>query len=331
MKDSQQGNIENLINDPSFINWANKTQMADVEFWNQWILDNPHKKQLAYDAKDVILGIKFSKKNLSEQKISESWIQFEDKLNALTTVRKIPFYKKLKYQRIAAAALLLISFTLFYVIDNSTKVLHKTAYGEIIDIKLPDGTRVKLNSNSVLSYKNDAVREITLKGEAFFDVEKKPSTHAKFVVITNDLEVEVYGTSFNVNNRNTTTQVFLEEGNIALRLNNGVQKNMIPGNLVTYSYKNDKIVEKEKVLRPELQISWKNGSLVFERSTLESAMRKIEESYGMTTVFEDEESKNTLITGAVPIQNLEICIKTIEKSAQVTIVNKYNKLYIRKN
>lgn len=331
MKNSAYTKIEYLIKDTSFINWVHNKQMADVDFWNNWLKENPDKKQLVSDARDILIGVKLNKSYISENKTQEAWETFEKNITSSKKIYSIPFYKKIKYQSIAATILLFITVSVFYFTDKSTTLIHKTAYGEVIDIKLPDGTKVKLNSNSVLSYNNDVAREVVLKGEAFFNVEKKPATHAKFLVITNDLKVEVYGTSFNVKNRNTKTQVFLEEGNIALKLNNGVQKKMIPGDLISYSYKTNQITQEKRILRPELQTSWKNGSLIFDRSTLESAMGKIEDTYGVSTVFEDDTIKTILITGAVPTQNLEICIKTIEKSAQVTIVNKDNKLYIHKN
>lgn len=313
MKKTEYITIEDLINDASFVNWAHKNQMADIEFWDKWLLENPNKKQLAFDAKDILIGVKFNKSFISEQKTEDAWELFEKQVTSLTTVHKIPFYRRLKYQSIAATLLLFLAISAFYFANKSTTIVHKTTFGEIIDVKLPDGTKVTLNSNSVLSYNNDAVREVVLQGEAFFNVEKKPVTQAKFLVMTDDLKVEVYGTAFNVNNRNTETQVFLEEGNIALKLNNGIQKKMIPGDLISYSYKNDKIIEEKRILRPELQTSWKNGSLIFDRSTLESAMSKIEDTYGISTVFDDDAIKTILITGAVPTQNLEICIKTIEK------------------
>ena len=331
MKNRTYTKIEDLINDTSFVNWAHKKQMADVDFWNNWLVENPNKRQLAFDARDIIIGVKFNKSFISEEKTQNAWEKFEQNVTTTNKVYKLPFYKNIKYQSIAATILLFLAVSIFYLTNNPTTITHKTAYGETLDINLPDGTKVKLNSNSYLSYNNDDVREVLLEGEAFFNVEKKPSTNAKFLVITDDLRVEVFGTSFNVNNRNTRTQVFLEEGNIALKLNNGIQKKMIPGDLVSYSFKTDNIIEEKRILRPELQISWKNGSLIFDRSTLESAMSKIEDTYGVSTIFKDEASKAVLITGAVPTQNIEICIKTIEKSAQVTIVNKDNKLYIHKN
>jgi ferric-dicitrate binding protein FerR (iron transport regulator) len=331
MKNREYTKIEDLINDVSFVNWVHKKQMADVDFWDNWLLEHPEKKQLVLDAKDILIGVAFNKSFISEEKTLNAWEKFEKNVTPAKEVYKIPFYKNIKYQSIAATLVLFFTISALYMTNKSTTLVHKTAYGEILDIKLPDGTKVKLNSNSVLSYDHDDVRKVVLEGEAFFNVEKNRSTNAKFLVITDDLEVEVFGTSFNVNNRNTRTQVFLEEGQIALKLNNGIQKQMIPGDLVSYSYITDKIIEEKRILKPELQTSWKNGSLIFDRSTLASAMSKIEDTYGVSAVFEDNTSKTILITGAVPTQNLEICLKTIEKSAQVTIVNQNNKLYIHKN
>lgn len=331
MKKIKYTTIEDLINDESFINWAHNRQMADVNFWNNWIIENPAKKQLANDAKDIVVGIKFRATTVSSKKTDNAWAQLENTINAQNKALKLPFYKNRIYQSIAATVLLFIAVSSFYVTNRTTTILHKTAFGEILDIKLPDGTKVKLNSNSSLSYSKQDARNVILRGEAFFDVEKKPSTNAKFFVATEDLIVEVFGTSFNVNNRDALTQVFLEEGLIALKLNNGIEKKMLPGDLISYSYDNDKIIEEKRILSPETETSWKNGSLVFNSSTLESAMRKIEYTYGINVVFEDDKIKDILITGAVPTQNLDICLQIIKKSTQVTIVNKDNKLYINKN
>jgi hypothetical protein len=57
-------------------------------------------------------------------------------------------------------------------------------------------------------------------------------------------------------------------------------------------------------------------------------MEKIEESYGFSIVFKDDNSKNILITGAVPITNIDICITAIEKSVDVTIIKKGDSLVI---
>ena len=64
---------------------------------------------------------------------------------------------------------------------------------------LPDGTTVYLNTNSKIIFpkrfeKNK--REITLKGEAFFEVTK--DKNRPFIINVNEAQVEVLGTSFNI-------------------------------------------------------------------------------------------------------------------------------------
>jgi len=225
--------------------------------------------------------------------------------------------------------LLLLSLG-FYFLNSNYKITHRTNFGEILNIKLQDGSNVTLNSNSKLSYYKNESRKVWLSGEAFFQVDKKVVTQAKFWVITKDLSVEVYGTSFNVSTKKEKTAVFLEEGNIWLKLKNGADKKMIPGNYVSYSSKENKILEDKNIFNPIIKTSWKDGSLFFENLSLEKAMEKIEETYGFSIVFKDEKSKNTLITGAVPITNIDICIKAIEKSVDVIINKQGNRLIISK-
>ena len=72
--------------------------------------------------------------------------------------------------------------------------------GQKLTVKLPDGSMVKLNANSRISYLsnfgNDS-RDLQLTGEAFFEVQRDESR--PFKIFLGDLEVEVLGTSFNVN------------------------------------------------------------------------------------------------------------------------------------
>jgi ferric-dicitrate binding protein FerR (iron transport regulator) len=64
---------------------------------------------------------------------------------------------------------------------------------------LPDGTQVWLNSNSRLKYNNDFYannREVTLDGEAYFDVTK--DARLPFIVHAASIDIKVLGTSFAV-------------------------------------------------------------------------------------------------------------------------------------
>ena len=301
---------------------------TDIGYWGFWIENNPDKKELVENAKALVLGVSFDQKFVSKEKITLEWQKLESKIQAKKLVHK----RGLKYIKpfsIAASIVLLISFGVYFLNFNN-KIIHKTNYGEILNLKLQDGSTVTLNSNSSLSYYKTDSRKVWLTGEAFFQVEKKIASNAKFWVVTKDLSVEVFGTSFNVSTKKKKTDVFLEEGKIWLKLNNGVNKKMIPGNYISYSSERNEVLEDKNIFNPVIKTSWKDGSLLFENLSLEKAMEKIEETYGYSAVFKDDISKNTLITGAVPITNIDICIKAIEKSVNVLIIKKENNLIISK-
>jgi transmembrane sensor len=321
--------INDFLEDASFENWALQNNGTDINFWEFWIANNPDKKELVHKANDLVLGISFDKKFVSKEKVALEWKKLESKIDSKKP--KLNPKRKVKYLQafsLAAASIAILVFIAVHFMNE--KIIHKTNYGEILNIKLQDGSNVTLNSNSSLSYYRNEIRKVWLSGEAFFQVDKKKTTNAKFWVFTDDLSVEVYGTSFNVNTKKKKTDVFLEEGSIWLSLKNGGNKKMIPGNYISYSAKKNEILEEINIFNPTVKTSWKEGSLLFENLSLEKAMEKIEESYGYSIVFKDDESKNTLITGAVPITNIDICIKAIEKSVDVTIIKKDNSLIISK-
>jgi len=326
MTKKQYNTINDFLDDKSFENWALQSNGTDINFWEFWIANNPNRGELVNKARDLVLGISFNKDFVSKEKVTLEWNKLEEKVQRKKNKpkRKVPFLKQFS---VAASFLLLISIG-FYLAHSNTKITHNTNYGEILNIKLQDGSDVTLNSNSSLSYYKNESRKVWLSGEAFFQVDKKVVTNAKFWVLTDDLSVEVYGTSFNVNTKKKKTDVFLEEGSIWLKLKNGADKKMIPGNYISYSAKKNEILEDKNIFNPIIKTSWKDGSLLFENLSLEKAMEKIEESYGFTIVFKDVKSKDILITGAVPITNIDICIKAIEKSVDVTITKKENSLII---
>lgn len=323
MIEKKYNSINDFLEDNSFKNWVMQKNAMDITFWEFWIANNQDKKELVTKAKDLILGISFQKNMVSDEKLALEWKKLEKKIK----VKKQKF-RLLKPFGIAASILLMVTIGVYFL--NSSKVTHKTNFGEILKIKLQDGSDVTLNSNSSLTYYKNESRKVWLKGEAFFQVDKKRATNAKFWVNTEDLIVEVYGTTFNVNTKKKKTSVFLEEGEVWLKLKNGNDKKMIPGNFISYSSKKDEILENINIFNPTVKTSWKDGSLLFENLSLEKAMEKIEESYGYSIIFKDNISKNTLITGAVPTTNIDICIKAIEKSVDVIIIKKDNSLIISK-
>jgi transmembrane sensor len=78
-------------------------------------------------------------------------------------------------------------------------ITHTTGRGQQAVITLQDGSIVKLNNSSAISFPEkftNGKREITLQGEAFFEVKRDPQK--PFVVKSGDLTTAVLGTSFNI-------------------------------------------------------------------------------------------------------------------------------------
>lgn len=334
MNESNTSLLEVLLNDSSFKHWANQSNQNDFEFWETWIANNPEKLETVYTAKSILTGISFNKTILPEGKINMELDAVLSQVSQKEASKVIPlrnnrFQQIKKYAAVAAVGILFIVLGKVSLANDSSEVIRKTGFGEIIDLKLPDGTSVVLNGNSEIRYDKDNSRSIELIGEAYFKVKPILATKAKFWVNTKDLTVEVYGTQFHVNTREEKTDVLLDEGSIHLVLQNGTTKKMIPGELVSFSKENNKVIH--ETVTTELPYSlWREGTYVFNNISLEEVLKNVQHAYGLEAEFIDEELKQQVLTGGIPNQNLKICLSAIEKSTGTRIVQKDDRLLIFK-
>ena len=323
--------IEELINDPSFSNWVHKNNDNDIVFWENWIKENPHHQQLVNDARDIFLGIQFSPTILPQEKVNSELTKLNNRITNTQLTKQISIFSKKKFWMSAAASVIFLmgaAAFLFWMNEPQT-ILHQTTFGETLELKLSDGTQVALNANSSIKYFKENPREVWLEGEAFFEVEKKYQSGEIFLVRTNDLTVEVLGTAFNVHTRKEKTEVLLEEGKVNLQLENGIEKEMKPGDLISFSAKSNQILENKKAVQPEKHTSWKDGSLLFENISLGEAMDRITEVYGVEVNFSNKEISKKRIHVGVPTTNLDICIKAMERSCGIKIKQNDNLLIIK--
>jgi len=208
----------------------------------------------------------------------------------------------------AAAILLLVGMFFWHRLGAEKLVTVQTAYAEQKTFELPDQSIVKLNANSSLRYQQDwtsnQIRQVWLQGEAYFEVRKNEETEQKFQVITKDLIVEVLGTVFNVNTREITTEVFLEEGKVNLDLEEQAEDILMqPGELVTYSKSAGALSKKQ--VQNEAPSSWKNGTAILEDASLKNIIRKLHELYEVSIVVENEEELEREFSIFLPVDDPE--------------------------
>ena len=233
--------------------------------------------------------------------------------------------------KIAASFLILVGLGVWIMATlNSPKVI-QTAYGEQHDLELLDGSLVKLNGNSKLKYRvgstEESDREVWLAGEAFFEVQKKPTTNQKFQVNTEDVLVEVLGTKFNVNSHGGKTQVYLAEGRIRLHLNHlDTVIMMEPGDLITYSGKS-KSWDRKRKEKASLHTSWLDGVLIFNNASLLEVLQKIEDIYGVKFNVVDPVLFEREINFPLPIDEIETAISILSKTIDGLDIRKEGGVY----
>ncbi len=153
-------------------------------------------------------------------------------------------------------------------------------YGKIFNVKLSDGTEVYLNSGSSIKYPvkfvDKNVRKVFLKGEAYFKVAKNEKL--PFIVNTEDLEVEVLGTEFNVSSykEDNCISTVLVEGSVLLKKSNQ-EVILKPGYEGIYR-KTNQVIDNRKV-DLDIHVGWIKGELVFRKSSFNNMIKKIERRY----------------------------------------------------
>lgn len=170
-----------------------------------------------------------------------------------------------------------------------------TPNGGQYQITLSDGTRVLLNAASTLTYAaefgSENTREVTLDGEAYFEVTKDPEK--PFIVTTTKQRIEVLGTSFNINayNNETTTKTTLLTGSVRVNIPAGKYTNqesriLTPNQQSVVNDNQNEITVKN--VNPESAIAWKNGLFNFHGLSIDESLKQVERWYDIRIVYEGE-------------------------------------------
>lgn len=178
-----------------------------------------------------------------------------------------------------------------------TNVLRIPKGGEF-KLQLADGTRVYLNSATDLRYPvafTGSERRVYLKGEAYFEVAK--DAEHPFIVVTDDVQVRVYGTSFNVNTLGADgVRTVLVEGKVGIRGQDSDREYVLKPNELAFYDWNSRDMKIETV-DPDLYTLWRKGIFVFERETLENIMNILSLWYDMEVFFQSESAKKLHFSG----------------------------------
>jgi len=188
-------------------------------------------------------------------------------------------------------------------------------------LQLSDGTKVWLNSETVLRYPVQFAgneRKVELTGEAFFEVARNEKV--PFLVESGEQTVKVLGTEFNISSYrdNLLISTTLVKGSVEVSIKNKPEtKQILSPNEQSTINRADAQITKQKV-DPYEFIAWKDGRFVFDNQNLYEIMKTLSKWYNIDVVFAREDLKNFRFTGNLQrYSDFGEVLKKIQKTNEV--------------
>ncbi len=255
-------------------------------------------------------------------KIQENFKQKEKK-----NTKVIWLNTKLKQIAAVAAILVIGVFSAYYFIHTSqsfelfstvnivqTTAIH-TERGKTVTLN--DGSKVWLNRNATLTYpeefKGDK-RPVKLSGEAFFEVAK--NAEKPFIITTENAEIKVLGTSFNINNNTNTTKVTVATGTV--QVTNADKSKQI---IITKGFSAEvsgKKINKFATLNPNFQ-AWRTGKFVFKNTKITDVITELNKFYKRQLRINTSTENNCLLNADFDNTKLEEIVEIIKLTCNVDI------------
>ena len=276
--------------------------------------------------------------SLSQEKIDSLYCHLHKKMKIS------PFYKITRHWgQIAASILLLFAsgLTILYYIQHQElqtlaeqDVIVRSGDSGTSQVTLPDGTLVRLNANSSLTYQQNFGqdnRKVKLSGEGYFEVKK--NTEKKFIVNTGYIDVTVLGTKFNLYayEDKDIIEMALVEGHVNVSTSQPPYQTICvkPNEKVTYNkYDNKLNIEKTTT---KIETAWLNKELVFREEKLENVFQCLSRKFRVKFSIDSSVSVDDVYTGAFDDEKIEDILEVLKIHYGFNYTVKDGKINIRMN
>jgi len=229
------------------------------------------------------------------------------------------------YARIAAVLLIpLLVYAGIITYKNLNSIADKgwaemsAPKGARIKFNLPDGSFGWLNSGSTLKYPLNfhQKREVSLTGQAFFDV--KHQDNNKFIVKTRELDVEVKGTRFDVAAYadEQDIHVTLEQGSVILN-NVNLAAPIIMKTNEQVSYNTTKHTFIKSDVTAQYFSAWKDGKLMLRNASLEELAKQLSRWYNVDVRIENVKHADFRYRATFEDENLDEVLRLLKISSQL--------------
>jgi transmembrane sensor len=296
-RDPSELKISDLAQDRLFIRWVRTDDPEAAALCTAWLMNHPEMEDKVEAARSLVLAMQFEEEEIPANQIQAEWSKLYAKSlrEPEQKVSKPNLFRPKGFLSMAAVLLLIaLIIPLIYLLinrysENSPEVrfiTRSTSPGQKLSITFSDGTKIKLNSDSEIKYPAQFTRdnrEVTLKGEGFFNVVH--NDRIPFKVHTDGITVVVMGTSFNVSAypENTDVQVALEKGKVKIKMNGNQDGTsdifLKPYEMIEINKSNH--THDIQAFDPSETTSWKDGCLFLGRADFNETIVKLERWFGV--------------------------------------------------
>lgn len=241
------------------------------------------------------------------------------------------------WQRVAVACIIIVLSLINYNMNDKRIQLSTQNFtvsaekGQRAFVTLPDSTKVWLNSDTKISYPADygmEERNVSLEGEAYFEVAKNPEK--RFIVKTKGMQVEALGTSFNINAYRDDDKIIasLFSGSVRVSYDDYMAilkpHESVKVDLLTHSFSQYKDENIQDIAL------WRQNEITFDGESLEEITRIMNRLYNTTIYIEDESLKKECYIGTIRNNSLENFIDIINLTTPVIYENKGDTVFLKK-
>ena len=301
-----------------------KLSPQETAAFERWMNQSEENLKMVSDFKSIWQVSEEGEKPIDFQQEKE-WIRLQDFLQTeAVRVPVVALHTRSYALKIAAgiAFFLIFSALLYRTVFTSTEIIQETT-SHAAHIILPDGSEVWLNENSRVTYQSDFIddRDLTLKGEGFFEV--KPNPEKPFVIHAEGTQIKVLGTSFNVKayEKERLTEVFVVAGKVDFSF---VNKNIVltPGSHGTFN-KNDQTLKSENEELLNI-MAWKDKRLIFKKTPLREVVKTLRSYFKTDIQIKNEELLKCRFTSSFNNPTLLEVMETISLSLNLRLDHQSN-------
>ncbi|MEO1437493.1 MAG: FecR domain-containing protein [Bacteroidota bacterium] len=292
--------IDTLASDERFVAWTKGwAPPHEQKAWTDWVTQHPDKETIVAEAKAIVEALEFKAVDPLPISKGQLWKRIGDTLaEEDTPVQPSKTrIRVLQFTALAVAAVIAwIIFNPFY--SPELKTIEATA-GQQLAVNLPDASTIILNAGSTIQFDEQNFlenRTVQLRGEGFFEVQKGNT----FLVKTQQGQVEVLGTSFNVYDRPDNFEVVCSTGKVQVSAK-GIKETALltPGFKTTRNQ--NMAVDSIKL---ETALAWMDGRYTFDAKPLSTVFESLERQFDIQIRY-NETIAEKLYTGGYTIDDLD--------------------------